>query len=70
MKENAEAIETIATNESALKKDSIVDHIRCPILDSTLSLGSRLPTRNELERNFQVSRDTVQRAIDKLVEHD
>jgi DNA-binding LacI/PurR family transcriptional regulator len=59
-----------SSHESALKKDSIVDHIRCLILDSTLSPGSRLPTRNELERDFQVSRDTVQRAIDRLVEEE
>jgi DNA-binding LacI/PurR family transcriptional regulator len=55
---------------SAFKNESIVSHIRHQIIEGELSPGVQLPTRNELERRYQVSRDTVQRALDRLAEEE
>jgi DNA-binding LacI/PurR family transcriptional regulator len=59
-----------ANGESTFKKESIVSHIRHQIVEGELSPGVQLPTRNELERRYQVSRDTVQRALDRLAEEE
>lgn len=54
--------------ESSFKNQSIVSHIRQQIVKGALAPGIQLPTRHELENQYQVSRDTVQRALDQLVE--
>jgi DNA-binding LacI/PurR family transcriptional regulator len=64
-------IETLKpTGEPSFKKESIVSHIRHQIVEGELPPGVQLPTRNELERRYQVSRDTVQRALDRLAEEE
>lgn len=55
---------------SALKNESIVSHIRDQIIQGELPPGIQLPTRNEMERKYQVSRDTVQRALDRLAKEE
>ena len=46
----------------------IRDYVIKRIKNQTLKVGDRLPTERELEDLFNVSRMTVRRAIDKLVE--
>src|SRR4051812_28428381 len=59
-----------SNGESSFKNQSIVSHIRQQIVEGELAPGVQLPTRNELERGYGVSRDTVQRALDQLVEEE
>lgn len=57
-------------NQPLLKKESIVSDLRLQIVGGELSPGVQLPTRYELERTYGVSRDTVQRALDRLLEEE
>lgn len=50
-----------------LRQDMIVDYLRCQIISNRLAPGSRLPTRAVLEKQFNVSSVTVQRALDRLI---
>jgi hypothetical protein len=58
------------SGESSFKNQFIISDIRQQIVGGELTPGSQLATRNELEQYYQVSRDTVQRALDQLVEED
>ncbi len=53
---------------SSTKLDLIAEEIRQKIVKNEYPPGSSLPTRTELEEYFQVSRVTIQRALDKLME--
>src|SRR5258708_14608322 len=50
----------------AFKQDRIITELRGAILAGTLAPGSRLPTRRELQRRFDVASVTLQRALDRL----
>jgi len=50
-----------------IKQSRIVSTLRSQIVNRELTAGSQLPTRSELEKHFQVSAATIQRAIDHLV---
>ncbi|MCX7934526.1 MAG: GntR family transcriptional regulator [Planctomycetota bacterium] len=53
---------------SSTKLDLIAEEIRQKIVKNEYPPGTSLPTRTELEEYFQVSRVTIQRALDKLME--
>lgn len=48
------------------KHTGVAERLRQQILCGDLPLGSRLPARRELERTFNASRVTIQRASDRL----
>jgi DNA-binding LacI/PurR family transcriptional regulator len=50
-----------------VKQDAVVDYVRHLIISGGIKPGGRLPTRVDLERRFQVSPVTMQRALDRLV---
>lgn len=50
----------------AVKSDRIVSRLRQDIVSGTFELGARLPIRPEMERRFDVSTNTLQRALDQL----
>ncbi|MBA3936359.1 MAG: GntR family transcriptional regulator, partial [Planctomycetes bacterium] len=50
-----------------VKQDAVVDYVRHLIVSGSIKPGDRLPTRADLERRFQVSPVTMQRALDRLV---
>jgi DNA-binding LacI/PurR family transcriptional regulator len=50
-----------------VKQDAIVDDLRTRIIDRSYPPGSRMPTRSELQRRFDVSSVTIQRALDRLI---
>jgi DNA-binding LacI/PurR family transcriptional regulator len=51
-----------------VKQDEIVAHLRGLILRGQLRPGERIPARTEIERHFDTSSVTAQRAFDRLVE--
>jgi len=51
------------------KHQEIETALRGQIVGGTFPTGGRLPTRTELERRFQASRVTVQRALDSLLKN-
>ena len=58
----------ISSSRGADKYTSIANEIRRRIATGQLSPGSRLPQRAELEEDFQVSKVTLQRAMNLLIE--
>ena len=54
-------------NRSPLKQTHILDSLRGEIVTGKIQPGQRMPTRMELERRFQVSNATLQRALDRLM---
>lgn len=46
--------------------NSLLEELRARIADGTYAVGSLLPTQRELADEFEVSRDTVQRALQEL----
>jgi DNA-binding transcriptional regulator YhcF (GntR family) len=46
--------------------NSLLEEIRARIADGTYAVGGLLPTQRELAEEFEVSRDTVQRALQEL----
>ena len=54
-------------NGTTLKKQQVANHLRQRIVEGELAPGARLPTRAQLEEQFQVSTITVQQALDSLV---
>lgn len=52
---------------SPVKQDLILNCLRSEIVDGKMHPGERLPTRADLERRFQVSNATLQRALDRLM---
>ena len=46
--------------------NSLLEELRARIADGTYAVGSVLPTQRELAEEFDVSRDTVQRALQEL----
>ena len=51
-----------------VKQDEIVAHLRGLILRGRLKPGERIPARTEIERLFDTSSVTAQRAFDRLIE--
>ena len=51
---------------SAFQQDRVIAELRGAIIAGTLAPGSRLPTRRELQRRFDVASLTLQRALDRL----
>jgi len=62
MKSNSLSFRT----RSPVKQRLILDQLRHAIVSGKLPAGSQLPTRPELEAEFQVSSNTLQRAMDRL----
>lgn len=58
----------ISTSRGADKYTSIANEIRRRIATGELSPGSQLPLRSELEESFQVSKVTLQRVMNLLIE--
>ena len=54
-------------NRSSVKQDQIMASLRSEIVEGRIGPGEQLPTRIELERRFQVSNATLQRALDRLM---
>lgn len=54
---------------TAAKQGLILSALRRDIVEGRLAPGSQLPTRATLEREFQVSSATLQRALDRLIDH-
>ena len=52
----------------AERQDEIVESIRGQIVAGTLPMGNRLPTREEIGRQYGAGANTVQRALDRLKE--
>jgi len=50
-----------------VQQNMLLRHLRTQIVRGELPPGSRMPTRDELERRFGVSRTTTQRVFDALV---
>ena len=50
-------------------QDTIIDYLRDRIIDGRLAPGDKLPARLEIEKKFQTSSVTVQRAFDRLIEY-
>ena len=59
-----------STDHPILKKESIASDLRLQIVRGNLLPGVQLPTRWELEQRYGVSRDTVQRALDRLLQEE
>lgn len=57
-----------SSSRTPVKLMSIVKEIRGRIVRGHWSPGSQLPTREELQQEFQASRVTIQRALDRLME--
>lgn len=57
-----------AKNGTPVTRDEILTHLKAQIVSGSLPPGSRLPTRRELERQFNSSLVTTQRAFEKLQE--
>src|SRR3954462_8198783 len=55
------------TTRPPLKQLQIEQALRGRMIDGALPPSSRLPRREELEQEFQVSRDTIQRVFDQLL---
>lgn len=51
-----------------VKQERILQHLRKQIVEGKLAPGAQLPTRQKLEKVFQVSAATLQRALDRLIE--
>ncbi|WAZ25922.1 GntR family transcriptional regulator [Streptomyces cinnabarinus] len=51
-----------------MEKNRIVETLLSRMADGTLTVGDRLPTQRDLAREFEVSRDTVQRALRELAD--
>jgi DNA-binding LacI/PurR family transcriptional regulator len=56
------------SSRSSTKLDLIAEELRAKIIHGDYLPGASLPTRTELEAHFQVSRVTIQRALDRLME--
>jgi DNA-binding LacI/PurR family transcriptional regulator len=56
-----------AAARPAGKQDAILDELRASIIDQSYAPGSRLPTRSALQRRFDASSNTIQRALDRLI---
>ena len=52
---------------SPVKQQAICQGLRAQIIDGTLPPGAQLPIRSELEKRFNVSSNTLQRALDRLI---
>src|SRR5688572_10917328 len=50
-----------------VKQNEILDRLRGSIVSGRFAPGSQLPTRQEMEREFHVSSNTLQRALDRLI---
>lgn len=57
-----------AATAAPLKKERILEDLRGRIVDGEWLPGAQLPTRVQLERQFDASTDTVQRALHRLIE--
>ena len=51
----------------ALRQTAIISHLRGRIVSGELKPGDRLPTRVEIEKFFEASPTTVQRALEQLI---
>src|SRR5438045_9168784 len=51
-----------------VKQELILSRVRRDIVEGKLQPGAQLPTRQELEQEFQVSSTTLQRALDRLIQ--
>jgi DNA-binding transcriptional regulator YhcF (GntR family) len=52
----------------ARKQEAIIEHVRGMVINGKLSPGMRVPVRSEIEKLFNASSVTVQRAFDRLAE--
>lgn len=59
--------QTKTNSRQAPKLDGITDSLRAAIAQGKLKPGERLPVRTELEAQLNVSRMTVQKALDTLI---
>jgi DNA-binding LacI/PurR family transcriptional regulator len=50
-----------------VKQDAIIAWLRRSIVDGELAPGQRLPPRTDIERRFQASPVTVQRALERMI---
>ena len=52
----------------AVKREEIIDHLHTRIIGGKLRPGDRLPTRRDLQHEFQTSLSTIQQALDQLAD--
>lgn len=57
---------SIRSPRPLIKQGAIIEALREQIVSGELKPGGRMPTRDELEKHFGVSRMTLQRALDRL----
>jgi DNA-binding LacI/PurR family transcriptional regulator len=51
-----------------VKQENVLRRLRRQIVDGRYAPGSRIPTRTELERRYDVSGITIQRAVEQLID--
>lgn len=56
------------TSNSKIKYLQVVDHIHAMIENNDLHIGDRIPSLNQLQRKFEMSKETVLKGINHLVE--
>src|SRR5690242_4431401 len=56
----------LESQSAPFKRSSVADSLRRRIVTGVLLPGMKLPSREELSREFRVSLDTTQRAVEEL----